>query len=51
MSKKVLIAIADGIEELEAVTTIDVLRRAKADVTVASVGSKQVTASRRTFKR
>lgn len=46
MSKKVLVAIADGIEELEAVTIIDVLRRAKADVTVASVGSKQVTASR-----
>ena len=46
MSKKVLVAIADGIEELEAVTIIDVLRRAKADVTVASVGNKQVTASR-----
>lgn len=46
MSKKVLVAIADGIEELEAVTIIDVLRRAKADVTVASAGSKQVTASR-----
>jgi 4-methyl-5(b-hydroxyethyl)-thiazole monophosphate biosynthesis len=46
MSKKVLVAIADGIEELEAVTIIDVLRRAKADVTVASVGSKKVTASR-----
>lgn len=46
MSKKVLVAIADGTEELEAVTIIDVLRRAKADVTVASVGNKQVTASR-----
>ncbi len=46
MSKKVLVAIADGTEELEAVTIIDVLRRAKADVTVASVGAKQVTASR-----
>jgi len=46
MSKKVLAAIADGTEELEAVTIIDVLRRAKADVTVASVGAKQVTASR-----
>jgi len=46
MSKKILVAIADGTEELEAVTIIDVLRRAKADVTVASVNSKQVTASR-----
>ncbi|MDH4238698.1 MAG: DJ-1/PfpI family protein [Phycisphaerae bacterium] len=46
MSKKVLVAIADGTEELEAVTIIDVLRRAKADVTVASVGAIQITASR-----
>ena len=46
MSKKILVAIADGTEELEAVTIIDVLRRAKADVTVASVGEKQVVASR-----
>ena len=46
MSKKVLVAIAEGIEELEAVTIIDVLRRAEGNVTVASVGSKQVTASR-----
>jgi 4-methyl-5(b-hydroxyethyl)-thiazole monophosphate biosynthesis len=46
MSKKVLVAIADGTEELEAVTIIDVLRRAKADVTVVSVDNKQVKASR-----
>jgi 4-methyl-5(b-hydroxyethyl)-thiazole monophosphate biosynthesis len=46
MLKKVLVAIANGTEELEAVTIIDVLRRAEADVTVASVGTKQVTASR-----
>jgi len=46
MSKNVLVAIADGTEELEAVTIIDVLRRAKADVTVASVGSRKITASR-----
>ena len=46
MSKQVLVTIADGTEELEAVTIIDVLRRARADVTVASVGNKQVKASR-----
>jgi len=47
MSKKVLVAVADGIEELEAVTVIDILRRAGADVTIASVSSNQITASRR----
>ncbi len=46
MTKKVLIPIADGTEEIEAVTIIDVLRRAEAEVTVASVGALQVTASR-----
>lgn len=46
MSKKVLVPIADGTEELEAVSIIDVLRRAGAYVTVASVGKLQVTASR-----
>ena len=46
MSKTVLVPVADGTEEIEAVTIIDVLRRAGADVTVASVGDLQVTASR-----
>jgi len=46
MSKKVLVPIADGIEEIEAVSIIDVLRRAGAEVTVASVDKMQVTASR-----
>ncbi|KAI5662419.1 hypothetical protein M9H77_21742 [Catharanthus roseus] len=36
-TKKVLVPIANGTEPLEAVVTIDVLRRAGADVTVASV--------------
>ncbi len=46
MSKTVLVPIADGSEELEAVCIIDVLRRAGATVTVASVGNMQITASR-----
>ena len=43
MAQKVLIAIAEGTEELEAITIIDVLRRAGANVTVASAGGLQVT--------
>ena len=46
MSKQVLVPIADGTEEIEAVCIIDVLRRAGASVTVAAVGELQVTASR-----
>ena len=46
MSKKVLVPVADGSEEIEAVCIIDVLRRAGAEVSVASVGNLQITASR-----
>jgi 4-methyl-5(b-hydroxyethyl)-thiazole monophosphate biosynthesis len=46
VSKKVLVPVADGSEEIEAVCIIDVLRRAGAVVTVASVGNRQITASR-----
>jgi 4-methyl-5(b-hydroxyethyl)-thiazole monophosphate biosynthesis len=46
MTKSVLVPVADGSEEIEAVTLIDVLRRAEADVTVASVNNLQITASR-----
>ena len=47
MAPKVLVPIADGTEEIEAVCIIDVLRRAEADVTVAAVGDQlQITASR-----
>lgn len=46
-SKKVLVPVANGTEEMEAVIVIDVLRRAGATVTVASVeGGKQIKASR-----
>lgn len=42
-SKKVLVPIANGTEELEAVTIIDVLRRAELAVRVASVETKEIT--------
>jgi 4-methyl-5(b-hydroxyethyl)-thiazole monophosphate biosynthesis len=41
-----LVPIADGTEEIEAVCLIDVLRRAGAEVTVASVDTQTITASR-----
>jgi 4-methyl-5(b-hydroxyethyl)-thiazole monophosphate biosynthesis len=47
MNKTVLVPIADGTEEIEAVTIIDTLRRGGSIVTVASVSGLQITASRK----
>lgn len=45
--KKVLVLVADGSEEIEVVVTVDVLRRAGIQTTLASVsGSGSVTCSR-----
>nr|NJM01082.1 DJ-1 family protein [Desulfobacula sp.] len=46
MTKRVLVPVAQGIEEMEAVTIIDVLRRAGAEVVAASVDTMAVKASR-----
>ena len=45
MNKKVLVLIANGTEELEAIAIIDTLRRAGAEVTVASVQSIEIIGS------
>lgn len=50
MTKKALVPIADGSEEIEVVCIVDTLRRAGVDVTVASVsGELLIVASRETM--
>lgn len=46
MITRVLVPLADGFEELEAVTLVDTLRRAELEVTMASVGELEVRGSR-----
>jgi protein deglycase len=42
MSKSVLVPLADGFEELEAVTIIDILRRANINVATAHLGDNEI---------
>ena len=43
--KKVIVFLADGSEEIEALTPVDMLRRAGAEVTFAGAGKKECTCS------
>ena len=46
MITRVLVPIADGFEELEAVTLVDTLRRADLEVALVSIGGREVRGSR-----
>lgn len=41
--KKVIVPMANGFEEIEAITAIDILRRAGAEVTIAGINKRNLT--------
>jgi 4-methyl-5(b-hydroxyethyl)-thiazole monophosphate biosynthesis len=43
--KKILIILAQGFEDIEAFSVIDILRRCECDVTIAGLNSKQITSA------
>ena len=47
MRKEALLILAEGFEEIEAVTPVDVLRRAGVNVVLAALEKKSVKGSRR----
>lgn len=46
MSKKALVILADGFEEIEAISVLDILRRGQVKVTTASLDFKLVSSAR-----
>jgi 4-methyl-5(b-hydroxyethyl)-thiazole monophosphate biosynthesis len=46
MGKKVLLVLADGFEEIEALTPVDMLRRAQVDVVIAGLSGMEQTSAR-----